>query len=392
MKRNFFRGNIMEISALFSKIDSLYPEYVKVWEDICRLESPTADKVAVDRVGEYLTAMATKRGWKVEVCRQEKSGDALCFTLNPDVDASPVTMSGHIDTVYPIGYFPAPLVHTDSEKIYGPGVTDCKGGVVSSFMAMDALWQLGFKDRPVKLVVQTDEEVGSLYSDKATIEFMCKCAEGSAAFLNTEGMANGKAVLLRKGIMRCELTVEGIEGHSSACPNAANAIAEAAYKIIELEKMKDINGLTCNCGVISGGTTPNTVAGKCSFYADIRFLTNEELERAKATVERLASQSVIEGCKTEYKLLYIRPALEYSEKNFALFDRVNELNEKLGLKKLESVLEPSGSDAAYTSAYGIPTIDNLGVCGGAIHSKDEFAYLDSLRTSARQLAVIAAYI
>ena len=51
----------------------------------------------------------------------------------------------------------------------------------------------------------------------------------------------------------------------------ANAIAEAAYKILEIEKIKDSLGVTCNVGVINGGSVANTVAGKCSFEVDVRF-------------------------------------------------------------------------------------------------------------------------
>ena len=88
----------------------------------------------------------------------------------------------------------------------------------------------------------------------------------------------------------------------------------------------------------------------------------------------------------------MRPALPYSEKNYALFDKVNKINKTLGLSVLEETFEVSGSDGAYASAYGIPTIDNLGVDGDFIHSTREYARTDSLLSSARQLAVIAAYL
>ena len=33
----------------------------------------------------------------------------------------------------------------------------------------------------------------------------------------------------------------------------ANAIVDAAYKMIELDKLKDDDGITCNCAVVNGG-------------------------------------------------------------------------------------------------------------------------------------------
>ena len=47
--------------------------------------------------------------------------------------------------------------------------------------------------------------------------------------------------------------MKGVAAHGAYCAiEGANAIAEAAYKIIELNKYKDDDGLTINCGVISG--------------------------------------------------------------------------------------------------------------------------------------------
>ncbi len=36
----------------------------------------------------------------------------------------------------------------EGERMYGPSVTDCKGGIVASFLAAEALSRCGFEDRP----------------------------------------------------------------------------------------------------------------------------------------------------------------------------------------------------------------------------------------------------
>ena len=50
--------------------------------------------------------------------------------------------------------------------MYGPGVMDCKGGIVAAIMAMEALEKCGFTERPVQLLLQSDEENGSATSNK----------------------------------------------------------------------------------------------------------------------------------------------------------------------------------------------------------------------------------
>ncbi|MBE6607213.1 MAG: M20 family metallopeptidase [Ruminococcaceae bacterium] len=383
----------MEHTALFEKIDELTPEYINVWEDVCNIESPTDCKDGVDKVGNYFADLARAHGWEVEIFEHNIAGNVVCITMNADSERAPICLSGHIDTVHPIGLFGSPAVHIENGKIYGPGVLDCKGGVVASFLAMDALDRIGFKDRPVMLLLQSDEEKGSSISKQATINYICEKAKNALAFLNTEPASRGEATLQRKGIIRYRLTVHGISGHSAVCyENSANAILEAAHKIIELEKMKDPAGLTCNCGVISGGTVANTVPNLCVFQADIRFANQSELEKAKETVASIAANSTVKGCTCEVEQISFRPAMEKSEKNYRLLDRLNEINRKVGLEERVARSSNGGSDAAYATVYGIPCVDNLGTRGGKIHSPQEYAHLDSLAYSAKELAAALLYI
>jgi len=379
----------MQCKELFEKIDSLNEKYIKVWEEFCNIESPTADKEAVDEAGRYLVRLAEERGWKVEVSRQEVAGDAYCFTLNPEVDAAPISFSGHIDTVHPKGLFGYPPVHMDEQFIYGPGVTDCKGGVIASMMAMEALQLCGFKGRPVQLIVQSDEETGSKTSGKKTVEFMCEKAKGSIAFLNTESMTEGKATMIRKGILRYRFDIHGIAAHSAKCYNGSNAIEEAAHKILKLEHLKDKDGLTCNCGVISGGTVANTVAAECSLTVDIRHATGQQGEEAIALLTELAENNTVIGCTCDLVKVSDRPAMELVDRNVQLLNAMNKIYEANGMIPLEIDSANGGSDAAYTTVAGIPTVDKLGVQGEAIHSVREHALLDSLAKSAKRLASVA---
>lgn len=379
----------MKCRKLFDQIDALNDTYIGVWEDICNIESPTSYKQGVDAVGEYLINMALRRGWQVEVLPLETAGNAMCITMNPDADAPAVVFSGHIDTVHPVGLFGQPPVHRDETTIRGPGVTDCKGGVVASFLAMDALDRCGFCSRPVRLIVQSDEETGSKTSGKKTVEFMCEKARGAIAFFNTEGISDNTAILARKGILRYRFTVHGKATHSALCTEGASAIAEAAHKILKLEMMKDPDGLTCNCGMIQGGTAPNSVAAECSFLADIRFCDAAAREKGEKIVRTVAEVSEIEGCTCILEQVSDRPAMMLTQRNTQLLEKMNDIFTENGLVRLVQGTGLGGSDAAYITAAGIPCVDDLGVDGGRIHSVEEYALLDSLGTAAKRLAAAA---
>ncbi|MBE6883893.1 MAG: M20 family metallopeptidase [Ruminococcaceae bacterium] len=376
---------------VFERIEQLYGEYVGFWADICRIESPTEYKEGVDRVGSYIIEKARQRGWKIEVQPQQVSGDCICITMNPDAEGQPVCFSGHMDTVHPVGSFGDEPVRIEGEKMYGPGVQDCKGGIAASFLAMAAMEDCGVKTRPIKLILQSDEENSSRNSQKTTVQFMCEKAEGCAAFLNCEPYVRG-ITLGRKGIRKYSFEVTGSACHASACYNGVSAIREAAYKIIELEKLKDKEGLTCNCGIISGGTAENTVPDKCVFTADIRFSNEEEKMKADRLVEEIAAKSFVEGSSCKVMLKSYRCAMEVVERNMELYRKAMKICEETGLPVSEWVISTGGADAADLTEYGIPCLDSVGTEGGGMHQPTEFSYIASLAKSAKRLAAIACCI
>ena len=379
----------MQCSKLFEEIDRLNAEYVKVWEDVCNIESPTDYKKGVDEVGNYLVKMAKHRGFDVDVLEQPVSGNAICITMNQQADAAPVCFSGHIDTVHPVGSFGTPAVKKDDKNRYGPGVYDCKGGVVASMLAMEALKNCGFTSRTVKLIIQSDEETGSKGSNKKTVEFMCEKAKGAVAFLNAEVGKKDQLVLKRKGILRYQFVVRGVAVHAAKCQEGASAVTEAAHKIIELEKWKDGEGITCNCIIISGGTASNTVPDECVFQVDVRYSNTEEYNHISKEIERVCNKTFVKGCSCTVTLESERPAMVESEINYKLLDKINDIYKKVGFGEVKAAAAPGGSDAAYITECGIPCVDSAGVIGANLHSPDEYAILDSLAETAKKLAAVA---
>lgn len=379
----------MDCKKIFDEIDSLSERYIDFWCDVCNIESPSSCKEGVDAVGTYFIERAKKMGWEVEISKQEISGNAVAITMNKGASLSPIALSGHIDTVHPIGLFGYPPVHRDGNILYGPGVCDCKGGAVSAFLAMEALKNCGYTKRPVTLILQSDEEINSSTSDKTTVEFMAEHAKNCVAFLNAESSVDsGVLILERKGIIQYTFDIKGIAAHSSTCQNGASAIAEAAHKILELEKMKGEDGITCNCGVISGGSVPNSVPASCSFVADIRFVNTAQIENIDEHIKAIANTSYIEGTSCEVKITSQRVPMEKCDRNYELFERIHSIFKKAGLPDVKPSFGTGGSDAADMTEHGIPTVDNIGVVGGRIHSRDEFAYVDSLAEAAKKQAAI----
>ncbi len=382
------------VKNIFERIDALYDYYLSVWKDVCDIESPTKDKAGIDACCDYFVRLAKERGWEVDVSREPVAGNAASITLNPTAEGAPVCLSGHLDTVHEKGLFGYPPTKIEGDKIYGPGVSDCKGGVVAAMLAMDALDKAGFRARPVRLLLQSDEEMGSRPSERRTIGYMIEKSRDAIAFLNLEPHVAGSVCTERKGIATYTFTVKGVAAHASLCATqGANALLEAAHKIIELEKIKDEDGLTCCCSVIEAGKVANTVPDVCIFKADVRYASLAQREEMDAHARRIAETVYVEGCTTTFT----RPArgrimMEKCERNLALYENLNAAFRKAGLPRLESSRRPGGSDAADITEAGIPCLDSLGVEGAKFHSPEEYALTDSLRTSAQRLAAAVYYL
>ena len=382
-----YKKNSIELNYknIFNKIDELKDEFVSIWKKVVEIESPTAYKEGVDEVGKFFIDYAAKQLWNIEIQENEKAGNAICITMNPNVAGKPIAISGHMDTVHPFGSM---KTYIDDNKLYGPGCADCKGGLIVCLLAMKALKECGFVSRPVKFILQADEEVGSRLSNMKTIEFMCDKAKDCIAFLNTEMCTEGTAVLTRKGIRRYEMTIKGVAAHSSIANQGKSAILEASHKIIELEKIKQEDDITINVGIINGGTTPNTVPENCQLQIDVRFNNTEQMEWADEYIKNIANTVYVEGTNTTLLLAGTRIAMDYKEYNKELLDKMNEIYVECGMSELTARKAAGGSDAAYTSNAGIASIDSIGVTGGYIHSKNEYANIPSLAESAKRMASV----
>ena len=102
------------MDELFSKIDELYEEHLDILENVCSIESPTDYKEGVDKACKYIIDIAKEKGWAIEILKQSVSGDAVCITMNSDKEAKPFAISGHMDTVHPVGSFGSPAVKRDA--------------------------------------------------------------------------------------------------------------------------------------------------------------------------------------------------------------------------------------------------------------------------------------
>ena len=377
-----------DIIKAFEQVDNLEKTYLEYLKEICLINSKSEDKQDVDRVLETILEREKSKEYRVVRKAMENAGDVASLTLLNGEELPTICLSAHMDTVFPKGTFSDPMVTEDEEKMYGPGVADDKGGVVLGFLIMEALKNIGFKKANVKMILQSDEEVGSVISDKKTLDFMCDEAKGSLAFFNLESSMTNSLTLSRYGILNAYFEIIGKAAHAATklSGKSVSAIKEAAEKIVEIEDYNGGKNLSFVVGKIQGGSANNVISENCKFTVDCRVKTKEDMEKAKEFLLRVANKQYVEGtiCKVEFTVNHM--PFEENEKTNWLFDFMNDVSKKyFNEEYIRTEISGGGADSAYPSAAGIPTICSAGFIGGKLHTTQEYMVKSSMAKTAKAL-------
>ena len=378
---------------VFQCVQAREKEYLDFFKGMVELESYTPDKADVDAVGDYIRKFAEEHGFQVQVVPFEKAGNGLLITCNEDAPMLPVTFTGHMDTVHPRGTFAEPVFREEDGKFFGPGVQDMKGGIVVGLLAMQALLDAGYRDRPLKLVLIGDEELSEGLSGEPGKDFIRESARGSAAAITLEGTGDpGKITVGRKGSIRYRVHVKGKASHAGSAYNKGiSAIKEAAHKILNIEAASVQEQITYNCGLLKAGTSPNTVPEHAEFTLYNRYWTMDQRQEIRDHVEGIIATSYIPGTESTFEIIGERPPMEPTEDNYALCRHIMATSEKYGLGEgMYAHLQMSGSDAAYTTMAGVPSVCSMGPVGAGAHSTKEFIYIDSVAKRAKLMAAVVA--
>jgi glutamate carboxypeptidase len=291
----------------------------------------------------------------------------------------------HLDTVWPVGTLQTAPLWERGVRLYGPGSLDMKAGIALALKVIGLLRQHGgLPRRPIWALFNTDEERGSVHSR----ELIEQVAANAGLVLVLEPATEGETVkTARRGTARYTVAVEGRPAHSGDDPGQGiNAIHEAAYQILRINEWDQPEaGTSVSVNLVSGGTAANIIAPHAEFTVDMRFTQRSEADRLDELMHGLTP--VLPGIRLAVAGSIMRPAMERDERMIRTYTQYARLAGQLGLPTAES-LTGSASDANFTAALGIPTLDGLGARGGGMHADHEHIITSSLARRAALLASI----
>ena len=364
-----------------------------------RLESPSLDKLAVDRCGDELARRLEAIGGRVTRLPQRDRGDHVraefAFGRGAAVSAGrQVLLLGHFDTVWPVGQIHRMPVTLRDGRLHGPGIFDMKTGIALGMLAARALRETATETATetaagrLVMLWTTDEEIGSETS-RQTIETE---ARRSAAVLVLEPSLPGGALKTsRKGVGTYQLFARGVAAHAGVDPTkGASAIHEIAHQIGRLRRLpKQGVGILVNVGTIGGGTRSNVVAEEARAVIDTRAETANEMQMIDGIIRHLTPDD--SRVTLEITGGFDRPPLERTAAVAALFERARALAATLEVELAEGATG-GGSDGNFTAALGVPTLDGLGAIGDGAHALHEHVDVDPLPDRAALIAALVESI
>ncbi len=357
---------------------------------LVEMESPSDNKPALDQLGEYLAQEFGRLGGKATFDPQEEAGNNLKAEFPgasiPGTAGKPLLLLGHFDTVWPLGTLKNMPFRMEGGRAFGPGVYDMKAGITMMLFALRALRTSGAAHRPVTVLLDSDEEVGSA-TGRPLVEASAKNCEAALVLEPSQGL-QGCLKTARKGVGDFTIRVRGRASHAGVdFEKGHSAIVELARQVLEVARFTDLaRGITVNPGVVQGGTRTNVVAAEAWAEVDIRIARAADAKELEA---RFAALKPFDpACTLEVSGGLNRPPMERTEGTVRLFRAAQEQAKKMGME-LDEAATGGGSDGNFTSALGVPTLDGLGAVGEGAHAAHESIVLEELP---RRTALLASLI
>lgn len=299
--------------------------------------------------------------------------------------APKILILGHFDTVYD-STSPFQSYQEMGGWLGGPGVGDMKGGLVVAQAALDALQHVGkLDDFDFVCLHNADEEIQSPTSR----ELIEQHAAGRDLCLDFEiGRKTGAVVRSRSGVGRFFVTVRGKSAHAGMDHSAGvNAIVGIAKIVIQISDLTNpAGGTTVNVGVIKGGTKRNVVPDEAKIEVDVRVTTAAEGQRVEAQLRAICAQPPVPGATVEVIGGIGRPPWQRNAACDRLIGHFQQVATRYGIT-LGSEDTGGGSDANFTAALGIATIDGLGPVGEHPHTLEERIQKHSVVERAKLVAL-----
>lgn len=378
---------------LTEEVKKNYVHTLKILEEVTNINSGTLNKEGVRAVGTIFDREFKKIGFQTEWVNLpdslNRAGHFVAYRKG--TKGKKLFLIGHLDTVFEKSMPFTPFTWLNDSTATGQGVNDMKGGDVMILASLQALHKFNLlNDREIIVYFTGDEEESGKPTSISRADFIARAKGCDIALAYETTQAFNIGTVARRGASGWKLTVEGRQAHSSGIFKpyiGYGSIYEAARILNEFrEQLSSEQYLTFNPGQIIGGTDvaydnelakgtsvgkTNIVAKKTYVTGDLRFLSEEQKERARERMRTIVSQNLT-GTKASIEFTDGIPAMPPSDGNYKVLEALNKVSIDMGLGNVNAGDPGSrgAGDVSYVAEF-LDCLDGLGASGHGAHEPGE---------------------
>ena len=226
-------------------------------------------------------------------------------------DAPAISISAHIDTVFPAGT--QLNIRQQGRKLFGAGISDNAAGITAMLAIAAAMDQVKLPHAaPLLFIGNVGEEGEGDLRGMRHIFCDSKWKDSIAASVVIDGAGTDTIIAEALGSRRFEVVVRGPGGHSWSdfgSPNPIVALSRAVHHFSQT-RVPASPKTTFNVGVISGGTSVNSIPESASMRVDMRSSSAIEIERLELELRRAVQLGIEEELRAGER---IAPSRQRSE-------------------------------------------------------------------------------
>ncbi|MEO2051629.1 MAG: M20/M25/M40 family metallo-hydrolase [Allomuricauda sp.] len=315
---------------------------------------------------------------------------------------------GHLDTVFEKDSPFQTFEMVNDSIAHAPGGNDMKGGDVIVLYALKALHDNGLLNNAQIIVAFTGDEESTGKPLDISRKDLVEAAKRSDIALGFETSTGfNYATVARRGASGWEVEVEGKRAHSSGI-FSENTGAGAIFEMSRILHgfYTDVKGedlLTFNPGVLLGGTfvnfdeatskgdafgKSNVVAQKAIVKGGLRFISEEQKERARTKMREIAANNLPQTSAT-VSFTDSYPAMKPTEGNMQLLGILNDVSLDLGQGEVLAY-DPGrrgAADVSFVAEY-VDCLDGLGTMGSGAHTSQETVNLNTIQALTKRTALL----
>ena len=331
----------------------------------------------------------------------DDAGNALAEITDSSVsqanDLPCVLISAHLDTVFPPNTSCEPVEDAETPRIFAPGICDNGAGLTGLLAIAAALRYAGIAP-PIPLLFAAnvgEEGEGDLRGMRHL--FLDGSYRGRiAASIALEGSGANVVVTRALGSLRFRVTISAPGGHAwtdAGTPNPILILSHALTRLAAIE-LPSQPRTVLNAGMISGGTSINSIPESSTVLLDLRSTDPAQLRVTEAEVRHILAETVdiaagknssAGSVRLTIEAIGDRPAAALPEDS-SLLQTVRAVDRHLALRT-EARL--GSTDANIPLSLGVPAIAiGAGGRGGGIHTMQEWYDPTDRETALRRILLI----